>query len=72
MHLTSKEKEIISYVCQGYADNEIARKLFLSVSTVKTHIHNLLKKTNSTNRTKLAIYAVENGLYEKNPSNGGY
>jgi DNA-binding NarL/FixJ family response regulator len=71
MHVTSKEKEILSYLCRGYSDNEIATKLFVSVTTVKTHVCSLLKKTNSNNRTKLAVYAVENSLYEKNPSDEG-
>ncbi len=66
--LTSKEQEVLFYVCEGLTRTEIAEKLFISEATVKTHLGNLFFKTNTRNRTELAIYAVTNG-YVKNIKN---
>lgn len=63
--LTSKEQEVLFYVCEGLTRGEIAEKMFISEATVKTHLGNLFFKTNTRNRTELAIYAVTNG-YVKN------
>ena len=51
--ITSREKEIIEYVCQGYTNKEIANKLALSEHTVKAHLNRIFKKFNATSRSKL-------------------
>lgn len=51
--ITSREKEIIEYVCQGYTNKEIATKLTLSEHTVKAHLNRIFKKFNATSRSKL-------------------
>ena len=51
--ITSREKEIIEYVCQGYTNKEIATKLILSEHTVKAHLNRIFKKFNATSRSKL-------------------
>ena len=66
--LTSKEQEVLFYVCEGLTRGEIAEKMFISEATVKTHLGNLFFKTNTRNRTELAIYAVTNG-YVKSINN---
>jgi DNA-binding NarL/FixJ family response regulator len=63
-NLTSKEQEVLFYVCEGLTRSEIAEKMFISEATVKTHLGNLFSKTNTRNRTELAIYAVTNGYVE--------
>jgi len=63
--LTEKEREVLFYVCEGLTRQEIAEELCVSVATVKTHLNNLFSKTDTRNRTELAIYAVTNG-YVKN------
>jgi len=63
--LTRKEQEVLLYVCEGLTRSEIAEKMFISEATVKTHLRNLFSKTNTRNRTELAIHAVTNG-YVKN------
>ena len=53
-HITSREQVIIDGICQGLSNKEIAQRLTLSPYTVKTHLNNIFKKFNVTNRSKLA------------------
>jgi len=57
--LTPRELEVLPLVVQGLSNQEIAQQLNLGVTTVKTHIANLLDKTGSTNRVQLAIYGYQ-------------
>lgn len=63
--LTPRERELVSLVAQGYTNREIARRLFLSVSTVKLHLRNVLRKLNLRNRTELVAHAARTGLWER-------
>ena len=49
-NLTAREAEILECIKEGLSDNEIAEKYFISKSTVRFHISNLLKKTESSSR----------------------
>ena len=60
--LTAREKEILLLVAAGNSSKEIARKLFLGVSTVETHRANLMTKVHARNVAQLVQYAFENGL----------
>ncbi len=51
--LTKKEIEIFELLKQGKTNKEIASELFISVSTVKTHINNIFKKLNISNRNEI-------------------
>jgi DNA-binding NarL/FixJ family response regulator len=42
--LSPREKEVVTFVCLGYMNKEIALKLGISVETVKTHVRNALRK----------------------------
>jgi DNA-binding NarL/FixJ family response regulator len=42
--LTSREKEVLCLVADGYTNQEIANKLIIECGTVKNHVHNILKK----------------------------
>jgi len=42
--LTPREQEVAALVCRGYSNREIAQKLVIAVSTVKTHIRSVLRK----------------------------
>lgn len=61
-HFTPREQEILGLVCQGLSNDEIARKLFVATTTVKTHVKALLTKTGSRSRVDLVIWAAKNGL----------
>ena len=60
--LTEREREVIRLVAQGRSNQEIARELFISEKTVKTHVSNILGKLQLEDRTQLAIYAIKKGL----------
>ncbi|NOT73597.1 MAG: response regulator transcription factor [Cyclobacteriaceae bacterium] len=52
LNLTNREHEVLTLLAQGCTNAEIADKLFLSLSTIKTHVSNLLVKMEVKNRTQ--------------------
>jgi DNA-binding NarL/FixJ family response regulator len=56
--LTVREREVLKLVGAGLSNQEIADELHLGVTTVKTHITNLMTKTDTPNRVRLAVLAV--------------
>ena len=54
--LTKKEKEVVSLICHGYRNKEIAQKLDISEQTVKSHCNRIYKKVGVTDRLQLALY----------------
>jgi two-component system, NarL family, nitrate/nitrite response regulator NarL len=59
--LTKSEKEIVSLICQGLRNKEIALKLRISEQTVKSHCNRIYKKVGISDRLQLAIYFMQNG-----------
>ncbi len=59
--LSSRELEIAELVVTGATNLEIARKLSISINTVKTHLANIFAKLDVQSRTELAMRAVEEG-----------
>lgn len=53
-NLSKRETELLELVLKGLDNRQIASKLYLSISTVKVHVHNILKKTGTNNRQELA------------------
>lgn len=60
--LTGREIEVLASIAQGLSDKEIASKLFMSESTVKTHLRTIYHRLNVRNRAQAAAFAVENDL----------
>jgi DNA-binding NarL/FixJ family response regulator len=60
--LTSREEEILRAVARGWTNHEIAEKMHISISTVKTHIASLMSKLNARNRVEIAMWAYETGI----------
>jgi DNA-binding NarL/FixJ family response regulator len=52
LEITSREYEVLQAISEGLSNKEIASKLFLSESTIKTHVSNLLVKLNAKRRTQ--------------------
>lgn len=61
--LSEREREILSYICDGKSNQEIGEKLFISKRTVEKHRANLMLKTNCSNTASLVVFAVKKGLY---------
>jgi DNA-binding NarL/FixJ family response regulator len=59
--LTSREEEILLTVARGRTNSEIADHLHISLSTVKTHLANLMRKLEARNRVEIAMWAHETG-----------
>ena len=57
VRLANREKEIISHICQGYKNKEIAQKLQISEQTVKSHCNRIYKKLGVSDRLQLALYS---------------
>jgi len=60
--LSKREREILELVAQGLANPEIARRLFVSLATVKTHINNVYGKLGAKSRTDAVARARRVGL----------
>ncbi|WP_405087617.1 response regulator [Microbispora sp. NBC_01389] len=59
--LTARETEVLTEIAQGLSNSEIARRLFVSEATVKTHVNHLLAKTGCRDRAALVAYAFRTG-----------
>ncbi len=59
--LTSREEQVLIAVAQGRTNSEIAADLYISASTVKTHLASLMRKLGARNRVELAMWAHETG-----------
>ena len=62
--LSLREHDVLALLTRGCDNGEIARRLFVSPSTVKHHVSNLLLKIGADNRVQAATYAVRTGLYD--------
>ncbi len=60
--LTSREREILQLITEGYSNKDIAEKLFISVKTVGVHRNNLMEKLDIHNTTELVKYALRKGI----------
>jgi len=68
--LTRREYEILRLAAAGYENREIAARLSITLSTVKTHRSNLMKKLDLHSQAALTRYALERGLLRLAPIQG--
>jgi DNA-binding NarL/FixJ family response regulator len=69
LELTAREKEILGLVAEGERDKDIARQLYISISTVRTHLDRIRDKTGQRRRAELTRYAIDQGIVRR-PAGG--
>jgi DNA-binding NarL/FixJ family response regulator len=62
IELSPRETEVLRLIAHGRTNEQIARELLLSTSTVKNHVGRILSKLGASDRTQAAIMAIEMGL----------
>ncbi|NEO27063.1 MAG: response regulator transcription factor [Kamptonema sp. SIO4C4] len=62
--LSEREFEVLRFIVQGKSNTEIAKILFLSPNTVKTHVRGLMNKLSVDDRVQAAVVALRSGLVE--------
>ena len=63
--LTQREEEVLELLTQGMTYKGVANKLFISETTVKTHVNNIFQKLQVNDRTQAVLYAINNGFLSK-------
>jgi DNA-binding NarL/FixJ family response regulator len=62
--LSTREREIVILVAQGFKNKEMAERMFISEQTVKNHLHNIFDKLGVSDRLELALYAIHHNLHD--------
>jgi class 3 adenylate cyclase/DNA-binding CsgD family transcriptional regulator/tetratricopeptide (TPR) repeat protein len=62
--LSQREVEVLRLLAVGKSNRDIANTLYISLSTVATHVRNILTKTGTANRTEAVAYALRQGLVQ--------
>ncbi|MDD3237891.1 MAG: response regulator transcription factor [Candidatus Gastranaerophilales bacterium] len=61
-NLTIREKQVLKLIREGYNNNEIAKKLYVSVNTAKVHVSSIIQKLGVEDRTQAAIKALNDNI----------
>jgi DNA-binding NarL/FixJ family response regulator len=69
--LTEREHEILRLVATGLSNAEIGRKVYISETTVKTHVTHILHKLGLRDRVQAVVLAYQTGLIERGPRADG-
>ena len=64
-YLTQREEEVLELLTQGVTYKGVAAKLFISETTVITHVNNIFQKLQVNDRTQAVLYAINNGFLTK-------
>ena len=62
--LTAREREVFRLITTGLSNAEIGRELFISETTVKTHVTRVLQKLNLRDRVQAVVLAHQTGLFD--------
>src|SRR5574344_304420 len=61
-YLTQREEEVLDLLTQGITYKGVASQLFISETTVKTHVNNIFQKLQVNDRTRAVLYAINKGF----------
>ncbi len=64
-YLTNREEEVLSLLLEGATYKDVARELFISETTVKTHVNNIFQKLQVREKTQAVLYAINKGFKPK-------
>jgi len=64
-YLTNREEEVLSLLLEGATYKDVARNLFISETTVKTHVNNIFQKLQVKEKTQAVLYAINKGFKPK-------
>jgi len=64
-YLTQREEEVLELLTQGVTYKGVAQQLFISETTVKTHVNNIFQKLQVNDRTQAVLYAINNGFMNR-------
>lgn len=66
--ISKRERQVLHLLGEGLTNSEIAQRLYISESTVRTYLHRILQKLRLKNRGEAVIYAVNNHFHDSNSS----
>ena len=64
LHLTPREQEVLFFLTKGASNEEIAKKLYVTIATVKAHLTSIFEKLKVTSRTQAIVTAIKLGLVQ--------
>ncbi|MBI4461061.1 MAG: response regulator transcription factor [Acidobacteria bacterium] len=60
--LSTRERQVVELVAQGFKNKEVADRMFISEQTVKNHLHNIFDKLGVSDRLELVLHAIHKNL----------
>jgi DNA-binding NarL/FixJ family response regulator len=71
--ISRREHEVFRLIARGLSNAEIGKELYISETTVKTHVTHILQKLNLRDRVQAVVLAYQTGIFEadaRRPTNG--
>ena len=66
--LSERERDVFRLMAEGMSNGEIGEKLFISETTVKTHVTHILQKLGLRDRVQAVVLAYQTGIFEESPA----